>query len=333
MKKRLDTQAISPRERKHLRVVSQGSSSAFAPNQDRVFAVGNVKGGVGKTTLAVNLTICEALHGSDVLLVDGDEQGTARSFTQLRADNLGAPGYPAVSLRGAEIRTQLRQLRNKYERVLIDVGGRDTASLRAALTVADVLVVPVLPATFDVWSLDPLQELIQEAREINTELRTIVVLNAADPLGKDNDEAAAIICEKEGFDYFPHPIVRRKVFRNAALPVFRFWSTVQRMKRLSMNSAVSRRIFLDMLAISLPYPMPITKHPSRKTKMNDKRAEKFIMAAAANETEEEGRFVQTPIRFPPGLLARIDRAAKKRGLNRSSWLRYAATKELDIEEL
>jgi len=67
--------------------------------------------------------------------------------------------------------------------------------------------------------------------------------------------------------------------------------------------------------------------------MSDKRAEKFIRAASANETEEEGRFVQTPIRFPPALLARIDRAAKKRGLNRSSWIRYAATKELDIEDL
>ena len=79
--------------------------------------------------------------------------------------------------------------------------------------------------------------------------------------------------------------------------------------------------------------MPITKHPSRKIKMNDKRAEKFIMAASANETEEEGRFVQTPIRLPPALLARIDHASKKRGLNRSSWIRYAATKELDIEDL
>jgi Mrp family chromosome partitioning ATPase len=92
MKKRLDTQAISPRERRHLQVVSQGSSSAFAPNQDSVIALGNVKGGVGKTTLAVNLTICEARHRIDVLLSDGDEQGTARAFTQLRADNLGAPG-------------------------------------------------------------------------------------------------------------------------------------------------------------------------------------------------------------------------------------------------
>jgi cellulose biosynthesis protein BcsQ len=43
-----------------------------------------------------------------------------------------------------------------------------------------------------------------------------VILNAADPFGKDNDEAAAIIREKEHFEYFPHPIIRRKAFRNAA---------------------------------------------------------------------------------------------------------------------
>jgi chromosome partitioning protein len=181
-----------------------------------IVAVGHVKGGVGKTTLAVNLVISQALHRKDVLLVDGDEQGTARAFTQLRADVLGAPGYTAVSLHGAEIRTQVRLLRAKYESIIIDVGGRDTASLRAALTVSDILIVPVLPATFDVWSLEPLDDLIQEAREINGGLRVIAVLNAADAQGRDNDEAAAIIREKAGFEYFPHPIIRRKAFRNAA---------------------------------------------------------------------------------------------------------------------
>ena len=72
-----------------------------------IVTVGNVKGGVGKTTLAVNSPSGKR-KGQDVLLVDGDEQGTARAFTQLRAESLGAPGYTAVSLRGPEIRTQLR---------------------------------------------------------------------------------------------------------------------------------------------------------------------------------------------------------------------------------
>lgn len=215
MKKQSDTRTISRRKRLPLQIVS-GADTTSSSWRNHIITVGSVKGGVGKTTLALNLTICETLHGTDVLLVDGDEQGTARAFAELRAETLWAPGYTAVSLRGAEIRTQVRQLGNKYERIIIDVGGRDTTSLRAALTLADVLVVPVLPATFDIWSLDLLQGLIQEAREINPEPHTIVVLNAADPFGKDNEEAAAIIREKEGFEYFPHPIVRRKAFRNAA---------------------------------------------------------------------------------------------------------------------
>jgi chromosome partitioning protein len=216
MKSRAEVHTISPRNRMSVQIKPEMHSPHPPGIYDSIIAVGNVKGGVGKTTLALNLTICEALSGGDVLLIDGDEQGTARAFTQLRAEQLGAPGYTAVSLHGAEIRTQVRQLRSKYQRIIVDVGGRDTSSLRAALTVADILVVPVLPATFDVWSLDPVQELIQEAREINRSLRAIAILNAADAQGRDNEEAAAIIRDKEGFEYFPHPIVRRKAFRNAA---------------------------------------------------------------------------------------------------------------------
>ena len=94
-------------------------------------------------------------------------------------------------------------------------------------------------------------------------------------------------------------------------------------------------MFSDMLAISPVYLMSITKHPSRKATTTDRRAEKFIQAGPerASDPEDEGRFIQTPVRFPKSLLARIDQAAKRKGLNRTSWLRYAATKELDQEEL
>jgi chromosome partitioning protein len=181
-----------------------------------IVTIGNTKGGVGKTTLAVNLTIMQAGKGRDVLLVDGDEQGSASLFSQLRAELMGKSGYTAVGLYGAAVRTQVRQLAPKYDDVVIDVGGRDTGSLRAALTVSDIVLVPVQPRTFDIWALDAMAALVAEAREINPNLGAFVFLNAADAQGRDNAEAREAMAELSGIRALDVMIVRRKAFPNAA---------------------------------------------------------------------------------------------------------------------
>jgi len=181
-----------------------------------ILTVGNIKGGVGKTTLALNVAIARANIGKDVLLVDGDEQHTALTFTELRTEQLGRPGYTAVSLQGTALRTQVRQLTPKYDDIIIDAGGRDTGSLRAALTVTETLLIPVQPRSFDIWSVDQMTYLVKEAREINGTLRAVVLLNAADAQGKDNEEAAEALREHEGLDLLPFTIGRRKAFPNAS---------------------------------------------------------------------------------------------------------------------
>jgi len=181
-----------------------------------ILSVGNIKGGVGKTTLAINLAIVRSNAGKDVLLVDGDEQHTAITFTELRAEQLGKPGYTAVSLQGSALRTQVRQLAPKYDDIIIDVGGRDTGSLRAALTVSDTLLIPVQPRSFDIWAVDHMAELVKEAREINPPLRALALLNAADAQGTDNADAKEALQDVPGITLLPLIIGRRKAFPNAA---------------------------------------------------------------------------------------------------------------------
>ena len=182
-----------------------------------ILAVGNVKGGVGKTTLAINLTIALARAKRDVLLIDGDEQSTALAFTDLRTNQReGPPGYTAVALHGANLRTQARQLARKYSDIIIDVGGRDTGSLRAALTVAEMVLIPVKPRSFDLWGVDQTADLVREAHEVNERLRAVVVLNEADAQGRDNEEATKSLREVQDVEIAPLLIGRRKAFPNAA---------------------------------------------------------------------------------------------------------------------
>jgi chromosome partitioning protein len=150
-----------------------------------------------------------------VLLVDGDEQRSAMTVTELRAQN-GVTDYTAVSLLGASLRSQVKQLASNYDDVIIDVGGRDTGSFRAALTVTDRVLVPTQPRTLDVWAMEQVVELVQEAQQINPKLRAFSVLNVADAQGKDNDQAAQALREYEPtITYLNAPLIRRKAWADA----------------------------------------------------------------------------------------------------------------------
>lgn len=184
-----------------------------------IIAIGNTKGGVGKTTLAVQIAISRAMAGREVWLIDGDRQGTATSAIATRAEAGRLPGIACAQYPdGPTLRTQVQQQAGKWDDIIIDVGGRDSTALRAALVLADVLLVPFAPRSYDVWALDDMAELVDEARSVRDGLQAYAVMNQADPgqNSTDNADAAAAVSEVSQFIYLPTPIRRRKAFSNAS---------------------------------------------------------------------------------------------------------------------
>jgi chromosome partitioning protein len=178
---------------------------------------GGIKGGSGKTTVATNLAILCALAGRDALLVDADDQETASDFTLLRNERRAeGAGYTSIKLSGKAVRTEVLRLAPKYDDVVIDTGGRDTSSQRAALSVADVVLVPFVPRSFDVWTLEKVAALVEEMRQVNPGLRAYTFLNRADPRGHDNLDAAGVLQETPALAFIDTPLGSRKAFSNAA---------------------------------------------------------------------------------------------------------------------
>ena len=181
-----------------------------------IFTAGGIKGGSGKTSLAVSLTVLLAKSGKDVLLVDADDQGTASDFSVWRAETLGDTGYTSVKLSGLAVRNEVMKMKDKYDHVVIDAGGRDTASQRAAMVVSDIFLVPFAPRSFDMWTLEQVEQLVREMEIANPKLQSYAVLNKVDYNQKDIAEGRKYIEESEVLAVLQNTLNERKAFANAA---------------------------------------------------------------------------------------------------------------------
>lgn len=181
-----------------------------------IITVGNIKGGVGKTTIAVNLAAHRATHGESVCLIDADDQGTATLFTEIREHELNKSDYTCVAVRGSQVRSQGLSLAKRFDHTIIDCGGRDTEAFRAALTICDLLLVPTAPRSFDFWAVTQLTRLLDEVESVR-DLPTIhAVVNMADATGTDNQEVKDALSEYSQINVLDEMLIRRKSWPNAA---------------------------------------------------------------------------------------------------------------------
>jgi len=182
-----------------------------------IITIGGIKGGSGKTTVATNLAVIRSQMGRDVLLIDADDQETASDFTVLRNERrAGGAGYTSIRLTGAAVRTETLRLKDKYQDILIDTGGRDTSSQRAAISISDTLLVPFVPRSFDVWTIEKVSLLVAEMQAANPHLCAYTFINRADARGSDNEDASEVLKENEVLRFLPVSLHTRKAFGNAA---------------------------------------------------------------------------------------------------------------------
>ena len=156
-----------------------------------IVGVLNQKGGVGKTTLSVNLAACLARTGARVLLIDADPQGSALDWAAARQ---GEPLFSVVGFPRATIHKEIAQLGQGYDHIIIDGPPRVTDLARSAIMASDIVVIPVQPSPYDIWAAEEVVKLITEARVYKGNIKSVFVVNRKitnTAIGRDVREALA----------------------------------------------------------------------------------------------------------------------------------------------
>lgn len=180
-------------------------------------AVLNSKGGVGKTSLAVQLAATRAYYGRKVLLVNCDIQDSALQAIAQRADNPRRSAITVAHITDAKaLLPEILKAQPVFDDIVIDCGGRHNEVLRAALTIADCSVVPFAPRSFDVWGVADVAAAVAEAIQKGLAVKVVAVLSQADALGQDNEQAIAAVREMPPLQYLDSPVGRRKCIPEAS---------------------------------------------------------------------------------------------------------------------
>jgi chromosome partitioning protein len=123
----------------------------------KVIAIGNLKGGTGKSTISVNLAC--ALGG---YLLDADIQGTSQDW--LAQGNLPISGHFNPITDGGVKDWLVEIIKIKARPLIIDLPSNLGANTAASLTVADVFLIPVTPSPADFRATSQALELVRKIR-------------------------------------------------------------------------------------------------------------------------------------------------------------------------
>jgi chromosome partitioning protein len=167
-----------------------------------VIALLNQKGGVGKTTLSINIATALAISGRKVLLVDADPQGSALDWSAQRKSDLL---FPVVGVPKPTLHREMPNLRAGFETIVIDGAPRVNELARSAIIASDLVLIPVQPSPFDVWAAEDIIGIINEATISKPELKSRFVINRRFP----NTTLAAEVVEALGA--FEVPVMKSMV--------------------------------------------------------------------------------------------------------------------------
>ena len=182
--------------------------------------VGGVKGGTGKSTLAVNLGVERARQGKKIILVDADpDQESLSDYIANRDEHGAMPSFPVVQVKGSTTAKSLQALGRDFDDVIVDCGGFDSIELRQAALISHAWVVPLNPSQLQIWTMPKLKSVLDEANAMRGDAQLtgwlLGMRISTNPYSSAKDDLQAVAEAFPGFRTLRTIVHQRAAFEKA----------------------------------------------------------------------------------------------------------------------
>lgn len=132
----------------------------------KIISVAGQKGGVGKTTTAVNLSACIAMRATPVLLVDLDPQSSTLDWVSMM-DRNDKKLFDFLKALESDIESIIYNNEQNYQYIVIDCPPRLEKIMAQVISLSDLIVTPVALGAIESWAFDDFNESVNHHRELN----------------------------------------------------------------------------------------------------------------------------------------------------------------------
>ncbi|GFE77723.1 ParA family partition ATPase [Novosphingobium sp. TCA1] len=167
------------------------------------------KGGVGKTTLSINMADCLSRKGARVLLIDADKQASASAWAAVRTTQ----NFSVIGIARDTVHKEIKAFSADYDHIIVDGPPHAESISRSCIAAADYVLVPVEPSGLSVWAADLTIKQIDAAKDYFPALRAGMVVSRkirGTAIGRD------IRASVSGIDLLSTEVQQRVVYAETA---------------------------------------------------------------------------------------------------------------------
>jgi chromosome partitioning protein len=151
----------------------------------------NQKGGVGKTTSAINFAASLKRRNFKIGFIDADPQGSAMQWHAVE----GNTAFEVIHRPQPIASDEIKELAQGYDYLVIDAPPANSDITKSILAVTDLSIIPLSPSSLDIWSCKGTLEMVDAARQENPDLDARLLINRKIPgtrVGREVRDSLAV---------------------------------------------------------------------------------------------------------------------------------------------